>query len=303
MDLNLFRAFDSIYRSGSLTEAAKELHITQPAVSNSLARLREHFHDPLFERHGRGIQPTSLAHEIANDIAGALLTLQSTAKRGQTFDKETSHRKFVLSLLEPLELPLLPELVRQLRSEAPNVRLQSLRIGRDDLVRHLSSGDVDIVVDVPQRVAAGIANEPILTDEMCVVMRKGHAASKTTWGIEAYLQAMHIAVSRRNHGSVYEDFELERLGHYRDVVLRGNSYHSACHIAARTDLILTLPRFLARHYQALMPLHCRRVPFRLPPVSVMMYWHRSQERDTAHNWLRQQLRRQADKVAQSWPQD
>lgn len=302
MDLNLFRAFDAIYRAGSLTEAAKDLHITQPAVSNSLARLREHFDDPLFERDGRGVKPTALAHDIANEIAGALLTLQSTTQRGRVFDRHTSQRNFVLSLLEPLELLLLPELVRQLRDEAPNVRLQNLRLRRQNMIRHLTSGDVDIVIDVPQRVEANIAREPVLSDEMCVIMRKNHALTTTNLSLESYMRAMHVSVSRRSGGSVYEDYELERLGLYRDVVLRGYSYHSACHIVATTDLILTLPRFLAQHYLALLPLHCVDVPFPLSPVVVMMYWHRSQERDAAHTWFRQQLRAQVDKVARNWEQ-
>ncbi len=300
MDLNLFRVFDAIYRAGSLTEAAKDLHITQPAVSNALARLREQFDDALFERQGRGVKPTALAHDIANDIAGALLTLQSATQRGREFDKTASRRQFVLSLLEPLELVLLPDLVRQLRDEAPNVRLQNLRLRRQNMIRRLTSGDVAIVIDVPQRVETNIAKEPVLTDEMCVVMRNDHPLTKTAWSIESYIQSMHVAVSRRSGGSVYEDYALERLGLYRDVALRGYSYHSACHIVARTDLILTLPRFLAQHYQALLPLHCVNVPFQLSPVMVMMYWHRSQEKDVAHTWLRQQLRAQIDKVARSW---
>lgn len=296
MDLNLFRIFDAIYRAGSLTEAAADLHLTQPAVSNALARLREHFDDPLFERRGRGIAPTPLANSIAGDIAGALLSLHSSVQRSQQFDPATSTRQFVLSMPDPLEFVTLPALVQLLQDRAPGIRLLSRRLAREQLSRHLASGEVSIAVDVPLRVDSSISSQGLFSDKLCVAMRQGHKLAASELSVDAYLQAKHISVSRRSSGQVFEDQELSRRGLEREVMLRGQNYPSACHIVAETDLILTLPRYLALRFQQLLPLHLAELPLPLPALSLMMYWHSGANKDAAHTWLRQQLREKADSV-------
>lgn len=289
MDLNLFRVFDAIYRAGSLTEAAKDLHLTQPAVSNALARLREQFDDPLFERRGRGIAPTPLADSIAADVASALLTLQDSLHRGQQFDPATSNRRFVLSMGDPIEFVALPALLRQLRREAPGIHLQSQRLVRDQLDRQLASGEVSIAIDVPQRLDAGVRQQPLLSDELCVVMRRDHELAGPSLSLGQYLQATHVSVSGRSRGTVFEDQALSRQGLQREVALRGQSYYSACHIVAETDLLLTLPRYLATRFQQLLPLHLAEPPMKLPRMELVMVWHSGSDNDEAHQWLREQM--------------
>ncbi|WP_373083588.1 LysR family transcriptional regulator, partial [Zhongshania sp.] len=204
MDLNLFKVFDAVYRANSLTEAAKDLHITQPAVSNALARLRTHFDDPLFVRRGRSIAPTPLADSIAADISNSLISLQESLHRGQQFDPTTSKRRFIISMGDPIEFVALPSLISQLQEYAPGIRLQSQRLIRDQLSRQLISGEISMAIDIPQAVDPSIHQQFLFKDDLWVMMRQGHPLGEQTLSLKNYLQAQHISVSGRSRGSVIE---------------------------------------------------------------------------------------------------
>ncbi|CAA0079405.1 PCP degradation transcriptional activation protein [Zhongshania aliphaticivorans] len=289
MDLNLFKVFDAVYRANSLTEAAKALHITQPAVSNALARLREHFDDPLFVRRGRSIAPTPLADSIAAEISNSLTTLQESLHRGQEFDPTTSKRRFVISMGDPMEFVALPSLLAQLQKSAPGIRLQSQRLVRDQLSRQLISGELSMAIDIPQAVDPSIEQQFLFRDDLWVMMRKNHPLAEHSLSLKNYLNAHHVSVSGRSRGSVIEDAALNRKGLNRNITLRGQSYYSASHIVAESDLLLTLPRHLALRFQDFLPLHILPLPMKLPALEVQLYWHRSANNDTAHQWLRAQI--------------
>ncbi|WP_269618572.1 LysR family transcriptional regulator [Zhongshania sp. BJYM1] len=286
MDLNLFKVFDAVYRANSLTEAAKDLHITQPAVSNALARLREHFDDPLFVRRGRSIAPTPLADSIAGDISNSLMSLQESLHKGQEFDPSTSKRRFIISMGDPIEFVALPELISQLQQYAPGIRLQSQRLVRDQLSRQLISGEVSMAVDIPQSVDSSIQQQFLFKDNLCVLMRHDHPLSRDTLSLKQYLNTGHITVSGRSRGTVLEDATLNRKGLSRNIIFRGQSYYSASHIVATSDLLLTLPKHLALRFQEFLPLHITPLPLKIPALEMMMYWHRSASNDNAHEWLR-----------------
>jgi len=289
MDLNLFKVFDAVYRANSLTEAAKDLHITQPAVSNALARLREHFDDPLFVRRGRSIAPTPLADSIAADISNSLIALQESLHRGQQFDPTTSKRRFIISMGDPIEFVALPSLISQLQQHAPGIRLQSQRLVRDQLSRQLISGEISMAVDIPQAVDPSIQQQFLFKDDFWVMMRENHPLAAQSLSLKSYLLAQHISVSGRSRGSVIEDAALNRKGLNRNIILRGQSYYSASHIVAETDLLLTLPKHLALRFQQFLPLQCLPLPLKLPALEMQMYWHRSANNDTAHQWLREKI--------------
>ena len=130
IDLNLFTIFDAIYRDGGITPASKRLHLSQPAVSHALARLRELLDDPLFERRGHDMVPTPLARSIAANVAASLGGLEQLLQRTGRFDPGTSPRSFTIAMREINELPFLPLLVERLQREAPHVDISIVRIDR-----------------------------------------------------------------------------------------------------------------------------------------------------------------------------
>ena len=289
MDLNLFRVFDAVYRAGSLTEAARDLHLSQPAVSNALARLREHFDDPLFVRRGRSIAPTPVADNIAEDIQSALSLLQDSVHRGQHFEPTNSQRRFVLGMGDTMEFLLLPPLIKQLATTAPQLSLHSRRLRRDQLSRHLALGELSLAVDVPQSVDNGIEQRPLRSEPLCVLMQATHPLASTILTMEDYLQARHIGVSGRREGALFEDMQLQQLGFKRQVQVRGQSYHAACHVVAASSLLLTLPQQLGERYANLLGLALQPLPVVTPTLEMTLYWHRSANADAGHRWLRKQL--------------
>src|SRR4051812_8816197 len=110
IDLNLLVVFEAIYREGNLTRAAKKLHLTQPALSHALSRLRKMFGDPLFARTGRAMVPTPFARNLVGPVREALSTLERGLFPNQAFAPETARRRFIVGMREVLEAFVLPEL-------------------------------------------------------------------------------------------------------------------------------------------------------------------------------------------------
>jgi DNA-binding transcriptional LysR family regulator len=290
VDLNLFRVFDAVCRAGSITRAAEELHLTQPAVSNAIARLRGHFDDPLFVREGRRIVPTPFARGLAGGISGALGSLKDTVRLGYRFDPATSTRRFVFGMRDAIEYALLPSLVRDVSAVGPSIALQSTRFERGRLAQQLGAGGLDLAVDVPFAHGEDLRQEVLVTAELRVAMRQGHPLARGRLTLDRWLSARHVVVSARATGPVLEDLALQQLGRTRDVAVRCQHYYAACEIVASSELVLTLPRYAGGWFRAPVPLHLATLPLPMNTLTMTMYWHRSTDGDPGSAWLRERFR-------------
>jgi DNA-binding transcriptional LysR family regulator len=289
VDLNLFRVFDAIWRSGSLTIAAEQLHLTQPAVSNALARLREHFDDPLFQRRGRRMSPTPRAQAMAADVSRALFLLRESVQRAQPFEPAQSTRSVNIGLRDTFEVSLLPQLAQVLQQQAPRMRLNSQAIDRRRMVRQLADGELDFVFDAPFDAPDDIRQAPLLQVEFRLAMSPDHPFAHQPPTVAQWASARHAVVSGRVSGPVMEDIALQREGFSREVSVRMRNYYAACQLVASTDLLVVLPRFYGEWFQRLMPLHLAPAPLPLPPLPILLYWHRNADSDAGHAWLRERI--------------
>src|SRR5690606_14398164 len=148
VDLNLFVVFAAIYRHGSLTKAATELCLSQPAVSHALARLREQFHDQLFERLGRSMRPTPKAKSIYELVNLGLHHFEASLAQDNVFEPALSNRAFTLAARDLMEVVALPKLMAEMGQEAPHIRLKTVRLPRKDIASQLEIGAIDFAVDV-----------------------------------------------------------------------------------------------------------------------------------------------------------
>lgn len=286
-DLNLFVVFDAIYTEGSLTRAAKVLNLTQPAVSHALGRLRDRLGDPLFVRQGSRMVPTARARAMISPVRHSLGGFQRCLNDEGGFDASEAERTFVLGLRDGLEGGLLPRLMAEMVEEAPGIHLQSLTIRRRQMATELASGRLDLACDVMLALPDTIEHVPVLSGPLMVMMRKGHPLGRGM-DLPAYLAAQHVLVSSRREGPGLEDFGLARQGYRRHIRLRCQHYQAAIATVQQTDLLLTLPATLAgrlsRDDLTLMPL-----PAELPELEMHLYWHRDQNGDPAHSWLREKV--------------
>lgn len=284
-DLNLFLVFDTIYTERNLTQAAKTLAITQPAVSNALARLRKLFNDELFVRTARGMQPTPVAESIAQNISDALGLFRASILEREAFDPALTERTFQFSMTDLTEAVVLPKLIPFFEETAPNVTLQSYYVKRQELLRNLSRGELDFAVDVPVVEDPQLCHESLFSDDYVCVLRHGHPALAKELTLENFLGLQHIHVSSRRKGLGQVDLALLRSDKERRIKLRVQHYRVAAAIVNTTDLALSLPRYLATKFDlAVQPL-----PFHVPQLDFHLYWHRQSDSDSSHRWLREAL--------------
>jgi DNA-binding transcriptional LysR family regulator len=285
IDLNLFIVFEAVYRTRNLTRAAELLFITQPAVSNALARMRKTFDDPLFVSTPAGMLPTPVSENIIGRVREALQLLDSSTHAGERFDPATSQRTFRLSMNDLTEAMLLPALEEVLQRHAPGIRIESYFTTRREVAEALASGEVHLAIDAPLIDDPQLEQAPLGGDRYACLLRKDHPFRKKKLTLDDYLRLGHIHVSSRRQGLGLVDTELNKLGQRRNVLTRVQHYLVAPLIAMRTDLVLTAPLKLLQRYDA----RILKLPFDLPGLESHGYWHRSVAGDPAHRWLREQI--------------
>lgn len=283
IDLNLFIVFDVIYRERNLTRAAETLHITQPAVSNSLSRLRAAFDDPLFVRQSGSMIPTPLAENIIERIRMALVSLESSLNEYDDFSPLTSKRRFSFSMNDTSESYLLPLLIPFLQEQAPGIYIESYPVQRHDLAREFAAGQLDFAMDVPLVSDPQITHQAVVQDRFVCVARHEHPVIQGSLNLEQYLTLPHINVSSRRRGQGYIDVYLNRLGLTRNISLRVQHSKAAPPIVAQTDMLLTIPKTLAKEYK----LQILELPFAVPNLDWHLYWPSNYSSDRAHQWMRQ----------------
>jgi len=288
LDLNLLHVFDTIYREGSLTRAARALHLTQPAVSHSLSRLREHFDDPLFTRQGNQMIPTPLARRFLESMRPGLTQIQSAVNQFHAFDPASQRKTYSLALRDILESTFLPQLMHRL-TDYPELEIVSQRIARRDMETQLAAGKLDFAVDVLLPVSNQTSHELLRRDRLVVLARQDHPLTRDGLTMENYIAARHVLVSSRTEGPGIEDFELSRLGVQRQIRLRCQHYYAACRVVENTDLLLTMPETYARIIAERADIRILTPPAELPDLDVHLYWHKAYEREPALIWFREQL--------------
>ncbi|KXV04355.1 LysR family transcriptional regulator [Caballeronia megalochromosomata] len=282
LDLNLFVVFESIYEKRNLTRASEALFITQPAVSNALARMRKAFGDPLFVSTPSGMVPTPFTENIIGRVREALQLLEASATEGDVFVPAASERTFRLSMPDLTEAILLPAIGEVLQQQAPGMSIECYFTPRSEVAAALATGKIDFAIDVPLIDDPQLHQTPLGSDRYACMLRHDHPFTGDTLSIEDYLALGHIQVSSRRQGSGLVDAELKKLGEQRRIRMRVQHYMVAPLVALRTNLALTAPiQLLQRHEARILEL-----PFELPKLEWHLYWHRSNEQDQASNWLR-----------------
>jgi DNA-binding transcriptional LysR family regulator len=289
IDLNLLVVFNAIYTEGGITRAAEKLHLTQPAISHALARLRLMFGDPLFERDGRRMVPTTLARRLIEPLRRSLHSLEGALNEVERFDPATSDRRFSIGLRDVLESTVLPTLLHNVGRVAPGVSIAAMRFDRHELESELAAGSLDLAIDVLLPRSPAVRHQRVGLDQLVVVARKNHPLARKGLDLKTYLRCGHVVVSSRRTGPGIEDVELSRRGLQRNVKLRCQHYFAACRVVAQTDLILTMPENYADVANTQLGNRILPLPFQAPSLDAYLYWHANAEEEPANRWLREQL--------------
>src|SRR5918997_3635727 len=246
VDLNLLRVFDAVLRERGVTAAAARLGLTQPAVSNALARLRALFGDALFVRTAGGMDATPFARGVAEPVRQALALLESALAHGPGFDPASATRAFRFYMSDLGQVEFLPPLVERVQREAPGVRLEAVALEVEDIADALAAGGLDLAVGFLPGLGAPVRRQALFKDPYLCLMRADHPT--TTLTRKKFLEASHALVTYRGGHRVIEE-ALERAGLSRRIALRVPHFTVVPMVLERTDLILTLPARVARVYE------------------------------------------------------
>ncbi len=296
VDLNLLVYLDVLIREGSVTKSANQLGITQPAMSNSLKRLRELFKDPLLVRTSSGMLPTKRAIELQPVIRQVLARLEETIQSEQGFSPQHSDRTFRVMASDYAESTLLMEVIKRLSLLAPKVSLDLMTPSDVDF-HDVEQGKVDMAINRFEELPQSFHQKVIWEDKFACVVNSQHPLVKKC-DLNAYLAAKHIWVSKTGFGVGvgidpnqiqklgWVDSELTRLGKKRDIKVFTRHYHVALQLAKEQDLVATLPRRAANLYIQTPEVTIIPPPFDIPPFPLKMAWSALLQHDAGHIWFR-----------------
>lgn len=288
IDLNLLRIFNAIMTERNVTRAAAALHMTQPAVSNAINRLRLTLKDPLFVKVPGGVLPTQRAELLWPPIRDALARIADTLERND-FDPARSEAVFRLSMSDYVADQVIRPLFVQQQTVAPNIRIHLHPYSLDNAGQMLEKGEVDMAAGVYSNLGSSLRTLPLETLTYVCAMRKGHPLlSQSRLTLDNFLRARHLMVSLLGVSSLV-DHELAAHGYRRNVVLTVNQFSLAPRLLAETDLICVLPHNAVRNSPYNHLLEAVEAPFPFAPRTVNLIWHERSDDIPAHRWLREEI--------------
>jgi len=289
LDLNLLLVFDAIYAERSISRAASSLHLSQPTVSNALARLRLRLADPLFVRSARGMAPTPRAKALAEPVRRALELLERGLRGERGFDFALSDREFVIAVEDYGETVILPRFIDWLAKAAPNVRIRIRPEPAALLKAEMRDGAVDLALDYFKLPDVGFRSKPLLTETLLSLTRRAHPSVREQLSLEKFLALRHVVVAPRPSAMPMIDLALAKRGLQRHIAVTVPHFLSMPMMVQTSDMVCTLPRRMAHLYADHFRLKAHAVPLRLPQFPVYLIWHASADDDASHQWLREQL--------------
>jgi DNA-binding transcriptional LysR family regulator len=289
VDLNLLVVFDAVMAERSVTRASERLHLTQPAVSHALARLRALFKDPLFVRTPAGLEPTTLASGLAVRIATVLSEIGAILSGDEGFDPATSDRQFTIGMSDYAAFVFLPDLYKRIRAQAPTVRLVVRHTSHVRGLAMLTNDEVELVVGNFPKPPARVSHELLLKEGFLCAARGDHPAFVGKLTLRTYLGLDHLHVSLSGEPAGYIDEVLRRKKHRRTIALTVGHFLVAPSIVAATDLIATEPARVLRPAARQLGLAILPPPMALPDFDVVQMWPRRLTMDEGHAWLRRQI--------------
>ena len=288
LDFAELAAFDAIFEHRSVIKAARALGLPQPTVSRWLAKLREHFDDPLFVRTQLGMEPTPVALACAEPVADILRIHRTQLLNAGRFDPATTTRNFRIAASDFGHFLVIPRLHAWSRETAPSARFTAAPLGRKMLITELESGEVDLAVGGFPNLFAGVLEQTLYEDRYVCVMRDGHPLLKRPLTLEGFRDAGHILVRTRDLGHVHQEVEklIADLCPPEKIMVVSETFLMAALFIGDSDLILTVPARVATLFQEQRRLVSVPPPMDLPPFQVKQYWHQRFHKDPGNQWLR-----------------
>ncbi len=295
LDLNLLVALDRLLATESVSASARELGVTQPAMSRSLERLREALGDPILVRSGRGMIPTDRARQLEQPVAEALAAASRVFEREGPFDPRTAKGEVSIALGDESQTGFADGILERLWEQAPGIDVRFRRLSPESAVEgRRGTLDLAVVPDLLRlpRSAGGVdlsdfVVRPLYERRWVTVSSPLHPRRR--WTLDAYVAADHLVVGPEASGRGFVDDLLEKKGLRRRVAATVTSFIGGAHIVARTRLVSTLPEEVVK--AAGVPLVVSRPPLEIPAIPMVLLWHPRSTTDARHRFIREVVAR------------
>jgi DNA-binding transcriptional LysR family regulator len=291
-DLNLLIALDALLHEKNVTRAAERVFVSQPAMSAALQKLRDYFNDQLLVRVGRDMELTPRGLSLVEPVREALLRIQATLGTQPTFDPATVQRTFTLIVSADAILRVMPAVFRRLSREAPGIQCHVEHFSETTLSR-LEYGDADLYLGLNSLRLFGLRSFPETlriidlrpVRWVCVVSRDHPSVGDQITEAE-YLTLPHVFGWPSGHTIPLEELVRRLMNADIDVRATTQGLLEIPSLIVGTELVATLPEHLAVTLEKFAPVKVMALPFTTPETREVVIWHKRNEPDPGHAWLR-----------------
>ncbi|GLZ14541.1 LysR family transcriptional regulator [Actinomadura sp. NBRC 104425] len=289
LDMNLLVALDALLEEGSVSGAAARLHLSEPAMSRTLGRIRRALGDPVLVRSGRGMTPTPRAQALRAEVHDLVQRARAVFSPAEDLDPSTLTASFTLQAEEGVTAIVAGPLLERVAREAPGVTLRFLGEGPRD-THSLRRDTVDLEIGVISTPTSETRVEPLLLDDFVTVVRPGHPLISQEMTLDAWISAPHLLSTRRGRLAGPIDQMLAETGRSRQVIGSVPTVTASLLVVRHTDLLGFAARRLHRRLVERLGLVPLPMPLELPPLRLSLGWHARYDADAAHAWLRRRVR-------------
>lgn len=287
VDLNLLTVFDAVMQEQNITRAALALGMSQPAVSNAVARLKLMFNDELFVRYGRGIQPTARAYQLFASVRQALQLVQNELP-GSGFEPLSSERVFHLCVCSPLDNYLTSVIYNKVEAIAPNIHLIFKSSLNQNTEHQLRYQETEFVLGYEEFRRPEFSCVPLFNDEMVLVASKSHPRINGPLLESDVYNEQHAVVALDRYASFSQPW-YDTPDKQASVAYQGMAMVSVLNIVSQTQLVAIAPRWLAEEFSAQLNLQILSLPLKLNSRTCYLSWHEAAGRDKGHQWMEELL--------------
>jgi len=292
IDLHLIRVLHTVLTERSVSRAAIRLGMYQPAVSAALKRLRDLANDPLLVRSGAGMVPTDAALRMIEPSAAILRAAESMFSDARAFEPATARNTFRLAASDYLDPLFLPQLVAQIKAQAPQALIEIHPLSAEsDYRARLAQGDIDLVIGNWPTPPDDLHLGRLFGDEVVCLVSRDHPAVRRGWDVDSWLVAEHIAPTPTHPGArgVIDD-HLDSQGLQRHITARCAHFSLIPGMVASSLLVLTTGRQYCERFLDRLPLAILPCPVVFPRLMYYQLWHERTHSSTAAKWLRERVK-------------
>ncbi len=287
-DLDLLVALEALVSARNVTRTAEQLHLSQPALSARLNRLRDLFGDPLLIPAHRGMIPTAKALALVGRLRPVLDELRAALSSHQSFDPAKAELTVAIACSDYAQSVLIVPLVLALRKSAPGIRVAVRALDSSRLEGQMARGEVDVAFITPELTPPGLRARVLYQERYVLIGRRGHPRLRRRPTLDAFLKFEHVIVSPSGGGfATPVDEALAARGRKRKVVTSAASFLFVLEIVSRSDFVALVPERLARGRSA--ALMVREPPLPVQGFAMTMVWHERADGHPGLRWVRQRI--------------